>query len=310
SEPSGPRAAELARRRESVRRVEAKFAAARPLPILPGGPSPVPLGHLSYSSLDAYKRCAYRFYVERVLGVGAGMLSPPARNGNGDDPPQARAASPALALGNAVHSALEWSARNGWARPDEARVGALLEHEGASVEQVTRASGLIDAWLGSELRASIAGMGLRAEAPFVLPVAGTVLRGSIDLLAAMPEGPLVIDFKTDRLDGSTTAALGERYASQRAIYALAAATRAGASQVRTAHVFLERPEDPVLEAFGPDDLDRARRRLEGIVAGIRAGDFEPTPEPSASLCLGCPAAARLCPHPMWRPDRHAAIAVR
>ena len=310
SEPGKARAAALARRHESVRRPEPISTGSLPLPILPGGPSPVPLGHLSYSALDAYKSCGYRFYMERVLSVGAGMLSAPTPSGMEAEPPALRAASPALALGNAVHGALEWSAHNGWTRPDEARVEALLEHEGASPRLADRATTLIDAWLGSELRASIVGMALRAEAPFVLPVAGTVLRGNIDLLATGSEGALVIDFKTDRLDGSTTEALGERYASQRAIYALAAAAGAEGSPVRTAHVFLERPEDPVLEAFGPDDLDRARSRLEGLVAGIRAGDFEPTPEPSASLCLGCPAAARLCPHPMWRPDRHAAIAVR
>ena len=44
---------------------------------------------------------------------------------------------------------------------------------------------------------------VRAEVPILLGVGGTVLRGSIDLLVER-EGapPLVVDYKTDRLDGS------------------------------------------------------------------------------------------------------------
>ena len=49
----------------------------------------------------------------------------------------------------------------------------------------------------------------------------------------------------------------------------------------------------------------ARQRLEGLVAQIRSGIFEPAAEPYAALCFGCPAAPRLCPRPKWRPRRDA-----
>ena len=96
-----------------------------------GALASVPLGHLSYSALDAFKRCGYRFYVERVLGVRAGLVTTtsPTRSDEADPeaggdarrtscPSRSRRgvtgrASPALALGNAVHAALEWSARVG-----------------------------------------------------------------------------------------------------------------------------------------------------------------------------------------------------
>ena len=43
--------------------------------------------HLSYSALDAFKRCGYRFYVERVLGVRAGLVTAAApREDEGDEP--------------------------------------------------------------------------------------------------------------------------------------------------------------------------------------------------------------------------------
>ena len=66
----------------------------------------------------------------------------------------------------------------------------------------------------------------------------------------------------------------------------------------------------MIEEFGPDDLARARASLEGLIAQIRAGDFEPARDPYAALCLGCPAAPRLCPRPAWRPPKTAPATVR
>jgi len=67
------------------------------------------------------------------------------------------------------------------------------------------------------------------------------------------------------------------------------------------HVFLEAPDDPVVELFDEAGLDRARARLEAIVARMHEGSFEVAAEPYPALCFGCPAAARLCPRPAWRP---------
>ncbi|MEJ7875089.1 MAG: UvrD-helicase domain-containing protein [Solirubrobacterales bacterium] len=320
-------------------------------PILEAGRSVVPLGHLSYSALDAFKRCGYRFYIERVLGVRPGLVSAPTASDEEEGEAaedEARVAdelhepedsgvtvggagpSPALALGNAVHAALEWSARTGWERPGAERLGALLAREGVRDDEVlSRATRLVDGWLGSKLLAGLDGARVRPEAPFVLPLGGTVLRGSIDLLVVREaagngtgdgnangnggdkgNGATVVDFKTDRVGSGGVGVLGDRYASQRAVYALAAAGAANGGVVTTAHVFLERPDEPVVEVFGEAALTAARASLEGLIARIRAGSFEVTPEPYAALCFGCPAAPRLCPHPAWRPGRDAPAAVR
>ena len=342
SEPSGERALELTPAPVEATAVTLGFFAAPPL--LDPERSRVPLGHLSYSALDAFKRCGYRFYLERVLGVRAGLVraigaeeaEPPGDERAGDElgDPEADvvpgAGSPALALGNAVHLALEWSAKAGWERPADGRLEALLGREGLAgdSEAMARARRLVDGWLESGLRRELGGALMRPEAPFVLPLAGTVLRGNIDLLAVgggngcegsvdgngngvdNGVGATVIDFKTDRVGSGGIEALGERYASQRAVYALAAAGAGGEGVVRTAHVFLERPDEPVIEVFDSAALFRARSSLEGLVAQIRAGSFEPTHEPHAALCFGCPAAPRLCPRPAWRPSRDAPAALR
>jgi ATP-dependent exoDNAse (exonuclease V) beta subunit len=317
-------------------------APARAAEELAGGPPPLtsefrsapPVGHLSYSALASYERCGYRFYLERLLGLsGPGLAAPaPADDGRGAEEaavadatrepdelvnpaedeaaadPQARA----LAVGNAVHAALEWSARDGWTDPGDERLAELVAREtvgagrrvGGTGELVERAAALVRGWLGSSLCDELGDAAARPEVPFVLSLAGTVIRGNIDLLAA-PDGgrPTVIDYKTDALGTASPAAVGERYAIQRAVYALAASAALGTDRVRTVHCFLERPEDPVIQEFGPDELAAARERLTGLVEEIASGRFEVTDEPSRAVCLGCPAAERLCPHPAWRPRR-------
>src|SRR5204862_3895701 len=107
------------------------------------------VGHLSYSALAGYERCGYRYYVERVVGLagldgthevddgGSGDgLEPEADElaVPGDSTAAASAAGPErrLAIGNAVHGALEWSARHGWGDPGAARLEAGLAREGVA----------------------------------------------------------------------------------------------------------------------------------------------------------------------------------
>ena len=63
-----------------------------------------------------------------------------------------------------------------------------------------------------------------------------------------------------------------RYATQRAIYALAVAEARGADEVEVAYVFLERPEEPVARAARRLRAgDRRRRRGARLGAGDRRG---------------------------------------
>jgi ATP-dependent helicase/nuclease subunit A len=291
-----------------------------PPPLLGERPREVPVGHLSYSALAEYERCGYRFYLERLLGVRPGAGGTPAADdpGTGDEEADSvpdelvepdgegrsdeRWRALALAVGNAAHAALEWSAREGWREPDDALLRSLLAGEGLTgePEALDRVRRGVRDWLGSELRRELAGWSLRPEVPFVLPVGGTVIRGQIDLLAEGPEGQrVVLDYKTDALRGRAPAQLAGRYAAQREVYALAVA--GGGASVRAVHLFLEQADQPVVEEFGAGELVAARNRLEALIARIRGGEFAPTDEPTSAICFGCPAAARLCPHPKWRP---------
>ena len=276
-------------------------------------------GRLSYSALSVYSGCHYRFYVERVIGLEAPSSAQEQANEPtaGESPPSpdelsAPEAGPrerALAIGNAVHALLERSAHRSWASPGATEIETALGRQGLGGDRDARdrVRTLVEGWLGSDLRAELEARGarMRPEVPFVLGLAGTVVRGKIDLLAEAGGAPLVVDYKTDALCGRDPDELAESYRTQRDLYALAAhaaSPNGAAAAVRAAYCFLEAPERASVEVYDEADLAAARERLERLVAGIRAGDFARTDSPHAALCHGCPAAARLCGKPAWRPQ--------
>jgi ATP-dependent exoDNAse (exonuclease V) beta subunit len=291
SEPGPGAGANLLARRETDAPTEPPSAADPPLarPEVP----PALIGGLSYSALSNYENCGYRFYVERVLGIGEPEIASGVDDEESPGPELRRRFGP----GVAVHALLEWSARNRWREPDAPRVAKALREQGleANDVQIAMALDLAKAFLGSSLCDEIGDRRVGAEVPFVLSVAGTLVRGSIDLLVERDDGSvLVVDYKTDRLGDQDPEQIVSRYAVQRDLYALAAAARG--TPVETAYVFLERPEPAVRERFGEAELDAARRRIEAVLERLAAGRFEVTNRPHRALCLDCPARERLCTH--------------
>jgi ATP-dependent helicase/nuclease subunit A len=306
--PSPERAAELRATRRDT-------AADRPLgegppPLVERRPPIVPSRPLSYTAISAYEECAYRFYMERVLGLSAsartlsptGLQTPHAVSEEGGTAPSAR--EERTAQGAAVHALLEWSQANGWREPSEELARRHAVAAGLDPERTDAAALLapVRDWLGSPLRQKI-GAGatrVRAEVPILLGVGDTVLRGSIDLLVEREgEPPLVIDYKTDRLKGLEPTERAANYETQRTIYALAVAESLGAPEVEVAYVFLERPGEPALTVLDSPAMEAGRKRLEHAISQIGCGEF-PVAEVEDrdwNLCRGCPALGRLCSGP-------------
>lgn len=222
--------------------------------------------------------------------------------GDGAARPSAR--EEGTARGRVVHALLEWSQHHGWDEPPAELVRAQAIAEGLEPEPALL-DGLLAplrAWLGASLlRDRVrAAERTRAELPLLLGVGGTVLRGSIDLLVESDGAPpLVVDYKTDALDGSTPGEHAARYDIQRAIYALATAEALGTPEVEVAYVFLDRPEEPVLTRLDEPEISAARDRLSAQIERIAAGEF-PVAGPenrSWAVCRGCPALGRLCSGP-------------
>jgi ATP-dependent exoDNAse (exonuclease V) beta subunit len=178
------------------------------------------------------------------------------------------------ARGIGVHALLEWSQANGWQVPDVALVQRIarsgeIGESGLGEEALL---GPFEAWLDSSFfRERIkSAEKTRAEVPLLIEVADTVLRGSIDLLVERDgEPPLIVDYKTDRVDNTDVATLASRYEIQQAIYALAVAEARGVEEVELAYVFLERPEEPFTARWGPSEIAAGREKLEEAIAGVR-----------------------------------------
>ncbi|HEV3228065.1 MAG TPA: UvrD-helicase domain-containing protein [Solirubrobacteraceae bacterium] len=271
---------------------------------------------LSYSALAAYGRCGYRFYVQSILGL------PDADPPPGDARPERELELHARARGTLVHALLESLDFARPAPPSTARVRSLARSLGwrprrTEVEAMIE---LVAAFAASPLCARLArARRVRREHPFALALgaaagtsisdepgeadrdsstgAGPLLTGVVDVLAEEDEGAvLIVDYKTDRLAGTTSspeAVVDEQYDVQRAVYALAA-LRAGAREVEVAHCFLERPEHLASARFAAGDAEYLEARLRALADGLSQGRFPVADDPHRALCLTCPARRSLC----------------
>jgi ATP-dependent exoDNAse (exonuclease V) beta subunit len=204
--------------------------------------------------------------------------------------------------GSLVHRLLE---ELDFARPEVPDADAVselgaawgLELGPAEVEDIRA---LVAAFAGSPLRARLAGARrVRREAPFAFTLepggGGPLVNGFLDAAALEPDdGILIVDYKSDRLEGAEPADVVERdYATQRIVYALAA-LRDGAPRVEVAYCFLERPAEPVAAVFTSADEPALAERLAGLARGVLEGRYDVTPTPHRDLCADCPGRAALC----------------
>jgi ATP-dependent exoDNAse (exonuclease V) beta subunit len=262
------------------------------LPELPGISAPQlhDVRSLSYSALALYERCSYRYFAERVLG-----LPPRAHAGTGDEREQALAATE---VGDAVHRLLELIPLDAPVSPPRSQLETTVRswYPPATDSELDRIAGLVDAYCASALARRVAALpGARPERPFAFEQDGVLLHGRLDVLWRDGEKALVVDYKSNALEGADPATIaGDEYRVQRLVYALAC-LRDGASDVEVVYQFLERPEDVVSETFTVDDTGALEAELSAAIARIRHGTFEPTP--GEFVCADCPALDLLCAGP-------------
>ena len=295
----------------------ARPPAAAPGTALPAAPRVLPAvargraapQRLSYSALQAYARCPYRFYLQRVLRLPDDPVE-------GDIPAEGEVAGGPLADGDVVAApALDARARGSIAHrlledldfarpaaPAPEAVRGLAAEAGIdlSAPDVEDIRAVVAAFAGSPLRGRLAAVrDLRREAPFAFALdpggSGPLVVGVLDVLAQEADGTaLVVDYKTDRLEGADPADVVESgYATQRAVYALAA-LRAGAARAEVAYCFLERPGEPVGARFGPADEPALAEAVAGLARGVLAEEYPVTANPGRALCGDCPGRRTLC----------------
>jgi ATP-dependent exoDNAse (exonuclease V) beta subunit len=269
---------------------------------VPEPESAPPVTQLSYSSLGEYGRCGYRFYLERVLGLPRGRES---RRSGGDG------GLSGAERGVLVHGLLEELDFGRPIRPSASAVAAVAARAGLAPSAIETAElqDLVERFAASELCARIAAaLDVRREErfSFLLEPGGVPVTGILDVVAQEADRLLVVDYKSDRLEGAVPAMIVEReYGTQRLVYALAALA-AGAAGVELVHVFLERPDEPVSALFGRDDSALLERDLAAAASGVLSWDFGVSDAPCRELCAGCPGEGGLCSWPLDMTRREAA----
>nr|MBA2740560.1 UvrD-helicase domain-containing protein [Actinomycetota bacterium] len=283
-------------------------AAPAGIALSPLGEFPAPPVHdvrrLSYSALALFERCSYRYFAERVAGLR------PVRVARVDvdedvvelaDEGGEQTVPPALAgneIGDAVHRLLELVPLDRPEAPPRAHLdeAVLSWYPAATQPELDRIAGLVDAYCESELARRLATLpGARPERPFAFEHDGVLLHGRLDVLWLAGAGALVVDYKSNALDGTDPVELVEaEYRLQRLVYALAC-LRGGAEEAEVVYQFLERPDDLVSATFTASDAPELEAELSRAIARIRAGDFRPTP--SELACAGCPALDVVCAGP-------------
>ena len=260
-------------------------------------PRALPVSRLSYSGLEAYRRCSYRFYLEKALRLP--RVDPPFA-----PEPLPQAGLGALLRGTLVHQLLERIAFERPLVPTEAEVAELIGGHGATVrpEEVADLRDMVERFAASELRERIARAArVRTELPFAFTLTppgaagrSLLVNGVVDVHAAEGDGLLVVDYKSDALGERDPAELtAESYSTQRLVYALAG-LRGGAQRVEVVHCYLERPDAPAVAAYRAADADRLEGELLELARGVVESRFEPSPEPNFELCADCPGRSALC----------------
>ena len=265
---------------------------------LPPAPRALPVSRLSYTGLEDYRRCGYRFFLQRTLKLGSV-----------ERPPGGEPAEPGLnplTRGSIVHELLE---RMDFASPvvpnDDGLAGAFARHGRDPLpDELADMRAMVERVAGSELRVRIAAARrVRTELPFAFTLTphgaggrSLLINGVVDVLADEGARTLIVDWKSDPLGEQDPETLvAGSYTTQRTVYALAA-LRAGAEVVDVVHCFLERPDELAVASYDAGDAEALERRLLELAAGVVDGRFEPSAEPHFSLCADCPGRAALCVH--------------
>jgi ATP-dependent helicase/nuclease subunit A len=261
---------------------------------LPAPPPPPAVRSLSYSALSSYAACPYRFYMERVIRLPRVPEPPPAA-------PAEPEALDRMVRGSIAHLLLERLDLDRPEVPDREAVEAAAAMSDAEVgdAEVTDLQALVRAAIeGEVLERALAAPRVRREEGFAFVLDEVPFTGFVDLLAEEADGTaLVVDYKTNPVDGVDLEALTEAdYGAQRRIYALAA-LRSGAPAVDVVHLYLERPAEPVVARYAAADLPRLEAGLRESASALLRGEFPVAQVPHLGLCGGCPARAALCTHP-------------
>lgn len=250
-----------------------------------GAAEPQCVPPVSYTSLAAYERCGYHYYLTRVVRLPA---------------PTRSTTTAALDFGSALHLVLQRVAE-----PDalDSVLPEVMLATGVDPARRPALEAAAGAFLSSPLAHRLRSAGrVVHEAPFLVPLAGTVLSGAMDVIAWEGDSALIIDYKTGAgaLDEGEAR---ERYSLQAECYALAA-LHAGALRAEVVFAELER-ERSIRFEYDASGMGQLAERIAVPIHAIGRGEFAPRDAYVRGLCDACPGFGGLCP--VRRPRADASV---
>jgi hypothetical protein len=159
---------------------------------------------LSYSALALFERCSYRYFAERVIGLA------PRPRGHAADGSDGEFRLAATELGDAVHRLLELIPLGKPAPPARQDLDATVRdwYPDVTDAELDRICDMVDAYCTSDLASRIARLpGARPERPFAFEHDGVLLHGRLDVLWRDGEKALVVDYKSNALEGTDPASV-------------------------------------------------------------------------------------------------------
>ncbi|MBM3677404.1 MAG: hypothetical protein FJW96_05900 [Actinobacteria bacterium] len=244
---------------------------------------------LSFSAIALFERCSLRFWAERVAGMR------PVRGGPTRSEEAAFDGLLATEHGDAVHRVLELVDLDRPERPDPVWLEETVRgwYPAITEDELARVRRHVEAYCSSDLARRIAALGgARPERPFTFEVEGVLLRGRLDVLWRDGPRALILDYKTNLLEGKTPHEIvEEEYELQRTVYALVCLL-AGAEEAEVVYHFLEAPDTPVSTVYRASDRGRLTEVVAAAIARVTAGEIRA--RPSAYACQGCPLLGVAC----------------
>jgi CRISPR/Cas system-associated exonuclease Cas4 (RecB family) len=189
--------------------------------------------------------------------------------------PLPRFAGPSARIGTEIHRWIEMRSRG------QATLLEVEEDPDLTVEELAGSPGKVHDLRETFQRSRFGDMvPLYAERPFLLPVEGIVVKGRIDAIYGVADGPWeVVDYKT----GRRPAADDPLARAQLDLYALACVDvwRKRPEDLRLTYLYLAGGDEV---SYVVDDVEAVRERVAAWLRGIAAGAFEPTPGPQCRWC--------------------------
>lgn len=257
---------------------------------------------LSFTALSEFLKCPARFYAKRILRLKEpAELAPeiPEHGLSSTTSPEEQsidARDDGTKFGSAIHELFETSAEHRWIRPTDNQVENRLNRLGVDLtdgEAFERARSMIHGFFESDLGSRVQAARCEIEIPLLVQAGRVTIRGFADLLIPDSDPPLVLDYKTNQLKGRNPEEKMADYGLQRDLYALAVHRASGSETVETAFVFLERPDEPVLNTLDRSDLELGQEKLMAVVREIELGHFFGGPDAEHEPCGDCWACSSL-----------------